>query len=99
MICLQEQALLVTNRMHWHMSCILVVWHYKRYGQLKMIYVVYDPDKPELMEKIVEHWRHHVTITVNEKVQAKILEEWKAGSTKLIMYEEVIECLSQLGLD
>jgi hypothetical protein len=60
-----------------------------------MIYVVYDPDKPELMDKIVEHWRAYVTMTANEKVQAKILQEWKAGNTKLILQEEVVKCLSQ----
>ncbi|MHA2201972.1 MAG: hypothetical protein ACXABN_19065 [Candidatus Thorarchaeota archaeon] len=62
---------------------------------MKIVYVTYDPDKPELMKKIKEHWRAYVTITANEKVQAKILQEWEAGNTKLILQEEVVRCLSQ----
>ena len=60
-----------------------------------MVYVAYDPERPELMDKFVEHWRAYVTITANEKVQAKILQEWRAGNTKLIMHEEVVKCLEK----
>lgn len=62
---------------------------------MKTIYIVYDPEHPELMKKLEEHWRVGITITRNEKVKNKIISEWKAGKTKILMHEEVVECLSK----
>lgn len=62
----------------------------------KVVFTKYDPDRPELMARLEEHWRVGITMTRNEKVKDKIIAEWKAGKTKILMHEEVLLCLSSM---
>lgn len=46
------------------------------------------------MEKIEEHWRAHAFCRRQQTLNT-IVKEWKAGNTRLLMYEEVVECLKE----
>lgn len=63
---------------------------------MKIIQVTYDKTRPELMDRIAEHWKAYVTIARKKRMHDAILREWRAGNTRLLMYEEVIECLTNL---
>lgn len=61
---------------------------------MKITYVAYDPKRPELMEKLEEHWRARA-FCKREQVLNATIRVWKAGNTQLILEEEVVECLEE----
>ena len=63
---------------------------------MKTVYVSFDHEKPELMDKIEEHWRARA-FCKKEKVLDTTIREWKAGNTQLILEEEVVRCLQELS--
>jgi hypothetical protein len=60
-----------------------------------MIPVSYNEDEPVLMAQFEEHWDKGVTVTRNKKVKARILREWKGGNCKILIPEEVHQCLTK----
>ena len=62
-----------------------------------MILVAYDPDQPELMEQLAEHWDKGITVTKSERVKARVMREWKAGNCKIYVMKEVFECLTKIS--